>query len=59
MGEYIIYQASSEDLQNFENTELFGKVTRMLRKKAKMTFWWLNIGVNSIRTGSLCSRSLC
>ena len=40
-------------------TELFGKVTRLLRKKAKMTIWWLNIDVNSIRTHYLCTRSLC
>ena len=40
-------------------TELFGKVTRLLRKKAKMTIWWLNIDANSIRTHYLCSRSLC
>ena len=34
---------------------MFSKLTQMLRKKAKMTFWWLNAGINSIRKRSLCS----
>ena len=40
-------------------TNLFRKLTQMLPKKAKMTFWWLDVGGTLIRTRSFCSPGLC
>ena len=41
------------------NTNLFSKLTQMLPKKAKMTFWWLDVGGTLIRTRSFCSPGHC